>query len=42
MLLDSRIITAGRDLTRARLRTALSSVQKFDLGVLGAGGRFLG
>ncbi|MGH6638168.1 MAG: ABC transporter substrate-binding protein [Polaromonas sp.] len=54
---------AGRDLTRAKLRTALSSVQKFDLGgfsvdyaaaapfvgshyvdlgVLGAGGRFLG
>ena len=54
---------AGRDLTRAKLRTALGSVQKFDLGgfsvdyaaaapfvgshyvdlgVLGAGGRFLG
>jgi branched-chain amino acid transport system substrate-binding protein len=54
---------AGRDVTRAKLRTALGSVQKFDLGgfsvdyaaaspfvgskyvdlgVLGAGGRFLG
>ncbi len=54
---------AGRDVTRAKLRTALASVQKFDLGgfsvdyaaaspfvgskfvdlgVLGAGGRFIG
>jgi len=53
---------AGRDLTRAKLRTALAGLQKFDLGgfsvdyaappfagskfvelgVLGAGGRFLG
>ena len=56
------LVRAGRDVTRAKLRSALAGLQKFDLGgfsvdyaappfagskfvdlgVLGAGGRFLG
>lgn len=62
-LLAEGLQRAGRDVTREKLRTALASVQRFDLGgfvvdysaaspyvgsrfvdlgVLGAGGRFLG